>query len=276
MSNLYSGIEIAMPTKHKKANTIEKAFNEYFDVKIKEVEVDTDVLGTFAGEVDRDDTPLNTAIKKLELVSGFDYVIASEGSIGNDSSLPFLISDVEILTFKDQRRDLVIKEVFRSFEITAAHKEIFPGEDISEFLEKADFPNHSIIVKPSNLKECPPIKGLRDIDSLNAAIREVAQHSKRITLESDFRANHSPSRMKNIFQTAQKLAKRIATLCRDCGTPGFGVSRYQKGVICSECKLMNPEAINREILSCIKCGAEELGSVINQELTPDRCIWCNP
>lgn len=276
MSNLYDGIEIAMPTKHNKGKAIESAFKEYIDVKINEIEVDTDVLGTFAGEVERVDTPLNTAIKKMELISGFDFVIASEGSIGNDSNIPFLISDVEILTFKDIKQDLVIKEIFRSFEITAAHKEISPDEDISEFLQKADFPNHSIIVKASHLKEFPPIKGLRDMESLNSAISEVAKHSSLITLESDFRANHSPSRMRNIFRTAQKLAKRIATLCRNCGTPGFGVSSYQKGVICSECKLMNTEAISTEILSCIKCGAKEIGSVINQELTPDKCIWCNP
>lgn len=204
----FTEIKIGVPTKHKKGTAISKGFQEYIKVNIEEVDVDTDVLGTFAGEVEREGSPYETAFKKTELVANYDFVIASEGSIGSDNIVPF--------------------------------------------------------------------KGLRDSESLDRAIFETAKYSDRIILENDLRANQSPSRMANIEFTARKLAQRIVTLCESCQTPGFGVKRYEKGVICEECKRLNPDAISREINGCQVCDYEEVGAYINQGLTPDKCIWCNP
>ena len=272
----YSGIQIAMPTKHGKASVINKAFNHYFPVEIIEVNADTDSLGTFAGEVERIDPPLETAIKKHKLVTGYEYTITSEGSIGSDHSIPFLISDYEILVFKDHKKDITIREAHRSFEIKAFKKEIFLGANINETLEQYDFPNHSVIVKAPEAGKILPFKGLKDLGSLNQAIEEVAKVSKKIVIESDLRANHSPSRMENIYVTAQKLAKRINTLCSTCHTPGFGVKSYEKGANCTLCKKHNPDVIRSEILGCIKCNFEIKGEVLNKEIAPDKCIWCNP
>lgn len=272
----FTEIKIGVPTKHKKGAAIAKGFQEHIKVNIEEVDVDTDLLGTFAGEVEREGSPYETAFKKTELVTNYDYVIASEGSIGSDNFVPFLISDFEILIFRDFRRNLVIKEAHRSFEIKAARKEISAGEKFDDFLNKADFPNHSVIVKGLDLKMIAPFKGLCDLESLDKAIFETAKHSDRIILENDLRANQSPSRMANIEFTARKLAQRIAALCESCQTPGFGVKRYEKGVICEECKRLNPDAVSREINGCQVCDYEEVGAYINQGLTPDKCIWCNP
>ena len=272
----YSGIQIAMPTKHGKASVINKAFNHYFPVEIIEVNADTDSLGTFAGEVERIDPPLETAIKNHKLVTGYEYTITSEGSIGSDHSIPFLISDYEILVFKDHKKDITIREAHRSFEIKAFKKEIFLGENIEETLKQYDFPNHSVIVKAPEAGLILPFKGLKDLDAVNKAIEEVAKVSRRIVIESDLRANHSPSRMENIYVTAQKLAKRINTLCSTCYTPGFGVKSYEKGVNCSYCKRLNPNVVKVEILGCVNCDLELKGKEINKEIAPDKCIWCNP
>jgi ribosomal protein L37AE/L43A len=272
----YTGIRIAMPTKHGKASVIKKAFNQCFPVEIIEVDADTDLLGTFAGEVERIDPPLETAIKKHELVTGYEYTITSEGSIGSDPSIPFLISDYEILVFKDHKRNLLIKEAHRSFEIKAVKQEIFLGEDIDEILKQSDFPNHSLIVKAPEVAKISPFKGLKNINDVNKAIEKVAKVSKKIVIESDLRANHSPSRMENIYVTAQKLAKRINNLCSACHTPGFGVKRYEKGVNCSHCKRLNLDVVKAEILGCVNCDLEFLGEEVNKEIAPDKCIWCNP
>ena len=272
----YDGIQIAMPTKHGKAAVIKKAFNQFFPVEIVEVNVDTDSLGTFAGEVERIDTPLETAIKKHQLVSGYEFTISSEGSIGSDPAIPFLISDYEILVFKDHKKDITIIEAHRSFEIKAFKKEIFLGENIEEILEQYDFPNHSVIVKAPELTRISPFKGLKNLEAVNQAIEDVAKVSKKIIIESDLRANHSPSRMENIYVTAQKLAKRINNLCSACQTPGFGLKSYKKGANCTFCKRLNPEVINSEILGCVKCDFEINGQIINKEIAPDKCIWCNP
>lgn len=272
----YQGVTIKVPTKHGKAAAIKKGFIGLLEANIVEVEVDTDQFGTFTGEVERKGSPYNTALAKLDLVKNADYAIASEGSIGNDSQIPFMISDIEILVFKDFKNDLIITELHRSFEIKAGEKKFFPDEDYTKFLKLIDFPNHGVIAKGIDLTKSSPIKGITSIEELERAMKKIFETSPTVILESDFRAHKSPSRMENIEHVARKLAKRIVTLCPECRTPGFGIKRYEKGVICGECKRVNPDAIHQEILSCVKCSHESLGEIVNQVITPDKCAWCNP
>ena len=279
MQHPYHGIKIVLPTKHNKGGAIRTGFRNILKVEIEEFEFDTDQLGTFSGEVERKDTPKNTALRKLEIgaqLSGAKYAIASEGSIGNDPVIPFAVSDIEILVFKDFERDLVILETLRSFEIKAGRVELLPGHNYEDFLIQADFPNHSVIAKTEDINATAPIKGINNKTELDAAIKSLFKVAPKVILESDFRANQSPSRMANIEKLASKLATRLANLCRNCSTPGFGEISYETGVICTECKRLNPDAIRAETRSCIKCDETEAGKVINNELTPDKCIWCNP
>jgi hypothetical protein len=272
----YHGIKIAIPTKHGKGTVIERALREFLDVSIEEVEVDTDLLGTFSGEVERIDSPFETALKKIDLLEGYDFVIASEGSIGPDSAIPFLISDIELLVFKELKKNIVIKESHKSYEIKAFSQLITSNSDLEDFLSKSDFPNHSLIVKSKDHSLLSPIKGINNKSDLDSAIKIHLKVSSEVVIESDLRANQSPSRMQNIYKTAQKLGKRIATLCPICNSPGFGLKGYKKGVICLSCNVLNPDALSMEILGCVKCEHEENGAAINKEITPDKCIWCNP
>lgn len=276
MNHPYVGISVQIPTKHHKGAAIQQGFAEVLDISCEEVAVDTDLLGTFAGEIERTDTPFNTALKKIELLPDAPYLIASEGSIGNDPDMPFFISDVEMLLFKDRAADLLIAQAYKSFDIKTARIELKPGDSYDEFLSKADFPRHSLIAKSPQLELQKPIKGIKEKGELARAISTVFKNSETVILESDLRAHHSPSRMANIQIAANKLALRIATLCPACATPGFGLKEYARGVICVECKRANSEAISQEILGCIRCEWEELGKIINKEITPDKCIWCNP
>ena len=73
-----------MPTKHDKAKLVTKHFNDILAMQVQEVVVDTDIFGTFTGEIERVGTPLETAIKKARLGienTGNPYAIASEGSV---------------------------------------------------------------------------------------------------------------------------------------------------------------------------------------------------
>jgi len=42
-----------MPTKHEKAKLVNKYFNDILALHVQEVVVDTDVFGTFSGEIER-------------------------------------------------------------------------------------------------------------------------------------------------------------------------------------------------------------------------------
>jgi hypothetical protein len=270
-----------LTTKHEKLPLIAPPFSELIGLQISECKEDTDQLGTFSGEVERTLPPFETAVakarlgmKKLEIPLG----LASEGSIGPDPEVGFFTSNVEYLVFVDDTQDLVISEVFRSFDICAGNLVTEPESEISAFLEKVDFPNHKLIVTPNSGPKSSVVKGIGSWDELKNAIEFNAKNSLdgKVVIQSDLRAHSSPSRQKNIKNVAALLAKRIATLCVKCQVPGWGRVDYERGVKCLGCGEIKPNAIKREILGCTKCEHRELGDVIREFLDPSQCDFCNP
>jgi hypothetical protein len=231
--------------------------------------------------VERNLPPLETAIKKAKLGMdklGVSLGLASEGSIGSDAEVGFFNSDVEYLVFVDASRDLVISEVFRSFDIRAGSLVTEPGHEISYFLEKVDFPNHKLIVTANSSSKISPIKGIGTLDELESAIELTAKGSKdgKVLIQSDLRAHCSPSRRKNIAHVAQLLATRISKQCKVCDAPGWGRVDYERGLDCITCGEHKPIAIKREILGCITCDHREEGELIREFLDPAHCDFCNP
>ena len=272
---------IALTTKHDKLRLIKPAFDEYVGCELFEVNLDTDQLGTFSGEIERVASPRETAIQKARLgmkETGLLLGIASEGSIGPDPAVPFIHSNIEHLVLVDDENGIVISEIHRSFEIIAATITAAPDQDLTSFLEKADFPNHALIVRPNTQIKSNCIKGINNHEQLMHAIEISSQLSPNgfVVIESDLRAMHSPSRQRNIEEVAKLLAKRINLLCPNCQMPGWGRVGYEKGLNCSECELKNPDAIRQEKLGCVKCDHVELGNVIASVLDPAQCNFCNP
>lgn len=272
---------IALTTKHDKLRLIKPAFDEYVGCELFEVNLDTDQLGTFSGEIERHTPPRETAIQKARLgmkETGLLLGIASEGSIGPDPVVPFIHSNIEHLVLVDDENGIVISEIYRSFEITAATITASPDQDLTSFLEKADFPNHSLIVRPNTQIKSNCIKGITDYERLMEAIEISSQLSPKcfVVIESDLRAMHSPSRQRNIEEVANLLAKRVSQICPNCQIPGWGRVGYEKGLNCSECELENPDAIHQDKLGCVKCDHVELGNVIASVLDPAQCQFCNP
>lgn len=273
--------EISLATKHEKLKLVKPAFDKYVDCKLFEANVDTDVLGTFTGEIERTHPPLETAVKKARLgmkISGSRIGIASEGSVSPDRNIPFLNSNVEWLVLVDDEREIVISKAYRSFDICAATIKALPGEDLTPFLKKADFPNHALIVRPESGSAPESIKGIRDIDVLSQAIKKISSTSQSgyVVIESDLRAMCSPSRQRNIEKAAELLALRVSQLCPGCGAPGWGCVEYERGVRCSACGTLNEPALRQEKLGCVACEYVELGKVLAEDIDPANCINCNP
>ena len=280
-ANPYVHKKIALTTKHDKLRLIKPAFDEYVGCELFEVNLDTDQLGTFTGEIERHTPPRETAIQKARLgmkETGLLLGIASEGSIGPDPLVPFIHSNIEHLVLVDDENGIVISEIHRSFEITAATITAAPGQDLTSFLKKSDFPNHALIVRPNTQIKSNFIKGITDYERLMDAIDMSSQLSPNgfVVIESDLRAMHSPSRQRNIEEVGKLLAKRVSQLCPLCQIPGWGRVGYEKGLNCSECELENPDAIRQEKLGCVKCDHVELGNVIAFVLDPAQCQFCNP
>ena len=251
------------------------------NISISELPLDTDALGTFSGEIERTAPPLETAIKKAELgldATGLNLGISSEGSIGADPLIPWVQCDFELAVFVDRDENLVISESYKSNKIQAASITARPGDDLSIFLTRADFPRHGLIVRSMSRETSKAEKGIHDISSLHNAIEELADLSTthQVVIESDFRALHSPSRQKNIEQVALRLASRVESRCPNCSTPGWGRIDYLRGVNCLQCGDENPDAIHAEILGCYRCELRETGKIIREFLDPSRCDFCNP
>ena len=267
-----------MATKHDKGRLVAPHFHDLLTVTIEEVEIDTDVLGSFSGEVERVGTSLETAFKKARLgieATGNPFAISSEGSIGPDPFVPFITADIETMVFIDDELGIQIYESLISHEIKA-FTTTTQKNDLVAFLQKADFPNHALIVKPH--VGIGAIKGIRELTELKDAInksRELSSDGEAI-IESDLRAMSSPSRQKNISELAQKLATRISHTCPNCHTPGWGLKSYIRGVHCSECGEYAENALKQEILGCVKCEHIQPGAVINVTIDPSRCMSCNP
>lgn len=267
-----------MATKHDKAKLVAQSFNNILAMTVQEVLVDTDVFGTFAGETERVGTPLDTAVKKAQLgiqTTGNPYAIASEGSIGPDPFFGFVNANIETLVFVDHELQIQVHETIKSNEIIAFSTNTLKN-DLALFLQKADFPNHAVIVKP--LIGQGAHKGIRDLRILEEAIKDSRNQSEdgEAIIESDLRAMCSPSRQKNIAAVGLKLVQRLSHTCPECQSPGWGLKSYIRGVECSQCGDMSEDAIRQEIMGCFKCEYTVPGAVINLTLDPARCMSCNP
>jgi len=275
----YFGESALLATQHGKGLVVAPEFQTALGMKVEEFLVDTDSLGTFTGEIERVGTPKEVVIAKARMAiakSGNPFAIASEGSIGVDPFIPFINSDIEHMAFVDVVRGFSLVETIRSTEIVAHTITVKAETSIDEFLDKADFPNHKLIIRSLETPTTFSIKGIESHAQLKSALDEALQNFPEVIIESDLRAHCSPSRMANIALVARKLAARLGNLCPDCQTPGWGVVSYLKGLPCTECGEISEEALRVEIMGCVKCSFTQEGKILAEAIDPGRCDLCNP
>lgn len=273
---------MAFATKHQKELLVQDSFKNVLGIDLVVAELDTDQFGTFSGEIERKLSPLDTAVAKARAgieKTGLKLGLASEGTIGNDLQMPLVVSDLELMVLVDTERNLIISELFRSFEIVSANLEVTLDTDLTDYLSKINFPSQRIIAKRHPLTdEKDVIKGIANLAELNSAIAKLANQNRnqRLILEPDYRAHNCPTRKSNISRVGERLLQRILNLCQKCQTPGFGKVNYLRGLHCASCKTFNPDAIASEYLGCVACDYQTPGKTIRTELDSANCDICNP
>ena len=275
----YLKSDVVLPTKHEKGRVVAPHFSKYLQMQVKEIFVDTDLLGTFSGEIERVGTAQDVVIKKALLgisSSGCPRALASEGSIGADPYIPFINSNIEFLSFVDVELSLKVIESMRTSDIVAHSTKIDSLTGIETFLAKADFPNHKLIVRSEEKPVSYCVKGISTMDELNKAISLGLNDFPTLKVENDLRAHCSPSRQKNISVVAEKLAMRLTNLCPECRAPGWGLIGYEKGLPCQECGTFSPTALAKEIHGCSRCGHKAMNKVLAESIDPAQCQLCNP
>ncbi len=275
----YRDCRIAVGTRHGKEKQFAPPFEAVLGARlVTPPDLDTDRFGTFSGEIARTATASDTARAKARLameVSGLPYGLASEASYGPLPGVG-IQGHEELVVFVDDSHGI---EVFVGERTT-----VVPGH-CNRVADLADLPPHvaaglptqALIVRPSAAGQPGHVvKGITDRQLLNTAITAAAQHSADglALIEPDLRAHHNPSRRLVLHRLADTLARRLATRCPACSTPGFGRVDSERGLPCRDCETPT-DAIRNEIHACPTCS-HRVAVAVTATADPAWCPQCNP
>lgn len=279
-SHRYNNIEIIIATKHRKEQAIQKPFEEAFNASLYvPSDFDTDLFGSFTGEVPRALSALDTVIAKAQKAAseyGYDYTIASEGSFGPHPTIFFAPADREILCFIDVAQNIIITESAITTDTNYAQKEITREDEYETFLKNIQFGSHGVMVR-SLADNRILAKGITQLYALSSILAEAFKQYPQLRLETDMRAMFNPTRMKVIHELTQKLIHRIKQICDACQAPGFGKKSVEGKLCCKECGCVT-DLFQYQVLNCVNCSYQQRhprpdGLI---DASPNHCLNCNP
>ena len=241
---------------------------------------DTDVLGTFTGEIERVHDPVTTARNKCHMameLSDCDLAIASEGSFGLHPALYFIHADEEILLLVDKKNDLEIIVRELSTETNYNGEEIKTEKELIDFAKRVKFPSHGLIIRKAKEDSNLITKGITDWDQLKKNFNQLLNKYGIVYIETDMRAMYNPTRMSVIEKGVRKLIYKIRSICPQCNTPGFGITNATQGLLCKLCGFPTRSTFSY-IYTCNKCSftREELYPHKKLKEDPSYCDNCNP
>jgi hypothetical protein len=279
----YSSKHISLTTKHGKELVVAPPFRAICQASITVADIDTDLLGTFSGEVPREGSPREVVQKKARLgmqLTKLPYGIATEGSFGPHPSLPFLPYHEEVLVFIDDELGMTLFEHTGTDDTNFYHSVITTSQELDEFATRVKFPAHGVIIRPStNSREVPFSKGITNQSTLEKEFyrAKAVSDQGKVLIETDMRAHLNPTRMAVIAKLAERLAIRLSTPCPKCSSPGWGVTKVARGLPCCDCGSPT-ELPYGEVFSCAKCTFEEIRPMDqkNEVVSSMYCSLCNP
>jgi len=284
----YFGRHAVLATMHHKQVALGPVLHEALGLSLlSSANIDTDQLGTFAGEIPRKGSMREVAIAKARLgmqSTGLALGIASEGSFGPHPFVPLMPGGIELLTFVDDERDFVAHETLVVDETNFGVCVVAPGQAFDKFLRRAQFPSHGMIVRPNALarnaaRSLALVKGITDHSTLIDAIADAAHQSTdgKASIESDMRAHFNPTRMRSLSLLGAQLARRLNSLCPACASPGWGKIDVRQGLPCEACG-MPTEMVLSEVFGCVRCEHRETRPRRDgvTQTGPERCPYCNP
>lgn len=278
-TSYFQGRKIVIATKHQKESVIGPALQKAFGLEyIVTDKLDTDLLGTFSGEIERKVSPFEAARQKCILgldACQVDLAIGSEGSFGPHPSYFFVPAGEEIMVLMDTKNDLEIRVHLVTPKTNYSSLTLRPETHLEEFLRHAQFPSHGLILRKSVDDYSWVEKGIHDEQKLKNQIHWYLQTHGTCYLETDMRAMHNPTRMQAIAELTEILISKMNQLCPHCHTPGFDITEVKRGLLCSNCE-MPTQSIKSHIYTCKKCKYTEWRPNPKEKEDPMHCDFCNP
>lgn len=278
---MFKGRRLVIATKHLKEKAIAPILAKELGVFcFVDEKFDTDSLGTFTGEIERELDPISTVREKClraMTLNNCDLGIASEGSFGPHPSFNFLSADDELLIFIDTMNniEIIAREVSTSTNFNA--KQIHTHKALLAFAGQAGFPSHGIILRKSKDEFTDIHKGIQDLDMLTRVFDLLFSKFNSVYAETDMRAMHNPTRMKVIESATEKLIQKIKSSCPHCQMPGFAITEAKKGLPCGLCGSPT-NSILTYVSVCRFCRhtIKEMYPDKRTTADPMHCDSCNP
>ena len=284
LASAYAGREICLTTRHGKERALARPFSLGLGASLALSPCNTDLLGTFSGEVERLENAFRTCRRKALMgleQSGLRLGLASEASFGPHPAVPMLAVGQELLLFIDLDRGLHVLEQRLDWRTNYCQKLLEPDEDPSIWLKQVGFPSHAVIARPANASP-GRWDWQKDLSSTAALIEALevcrrADSRGQVWLETDMRDHRNPTRMRSIRCVGVALARRLGTPCPSCTASGWGVLDMRPGLPCGTCGTAT-ELTVAEIWGCVACGhqVERPRRDGLSAADPGDCPWCNP
>ncbi len=277
---MFRGRTLLIVTQHAKELVIAPVLEKNLGVICQVTKnLDTDQFGTFSGEVERSQSPIETLRMKCKAAlhqHHADLVVASEGSFGPHPSLYFVPADDELVMLMDIQNNLEIVARELSIDTNFGQQTITTWIELEQFAQDHEFPNHALILKDATQK-LTQIKGITTWEALKRSYDHLINTSAAVHVETDMRACYNPTRMKVIETAALKLVEKIHSVCPTCAMPGFDVMRQLFGLPCAWCGTPT-RTIRAEVHHCRHCGYESEKEYPHGKMKadPSCCDQCNP
>lgn len=278
---MFKGRNLLIATKHGKEKIIAPIFEKEFDIKcIVNEKFDTDSLGTFSGEIERKHDVFTTLRQKCySAIQNYecDLVIASEGSFGAHPSVFFLPANEEHLMLIDLKNNLEISVSELSTETNFNGTYIYTEDELIEFSTNVEFPSHGIIIKSDETNFTKIYKGITEEKELKLKFNEILGSYGKVYIETDMRACFNPTRMGVIELATLKLVEKIKNKCPKCATPGFEITKVNRGLPCQLCNSPTQSTLS-VIYGCKKCSysLKKMYPRNQKNEDPMYCDYCNP
>lgn len=280
MTQRYLGKTVAFLNQHGKEALVAPLLEPVLGCKVVRAQgYDTDLLGTFAGNIQRRDTQLQTARQKARMgmaLAGTSQGLGSEGSFVPDPFGGMMPWNIEMLVWIDDEQPLEIVGLAQG-PARSQQQMLHDASQLEGFALKAGFPEHHLLLRPHSATDTRVIKGLHDWAALHRAFDSCQRmaDNQLVYAENDHRAFCNPTRQSMIRLAANDLLKKITSTCPECHAPGFSVVQHQAGLPCRDCKLPTRLA-SAYVWACSVCHHTREEPAQVSHAPSQHCDVCNP
>jgi hypothetical protein len=274
----YENERIAFATMHGKESLAQHAFVTALGAHVSAPpQLDTDLFGTFSGEIPRTSSPRVTALAKARQgmqLGHTNFGLASEGTFS--TGFGPVVENTEVLVFVDDVLGLELVEASITISPLPGGRPVTSLNDALAYGATVGFPEQWVILQTTRNGETASFKNISDSETLRRIGENVFDEpSDSVAIMPDYRAHHCPSRASAIRTLCERMAHRLAVECPQCRTPGFGEVNVEYGVPCESCSTAT-NMIAADIHGCGKCTYRKRIARPTKRAPQQWCDFCNP